>query len=468
MLAERVLDNNVSDLAPLTDLTELNTLWLTDNNVSDLSPLVANGGLGAGDLVNVEENPLSRASIEIHGPALRNRGVTVHFGTVATVDDEPLVYNDNVFILPVAESLATDELPFKEYTEKFYEYFDDSFDFLMFVSNLSGGDQHGYLGVYLTVRNDTKGIGRETYSNNADWGSTAKLQGAMHFPRWDLIHRGPSLHEVMHRWANWVVSPNPHWGFSSANGQLGGFHLANLVDLGNGQYSAGRFGTIANGGNAVSYSPIEMYLAGFSPLGEVPDLTIAEDAEWLRDENDDMVLADSGDPIFTASKLTVYTKDDLVAEYGLRDPAYPTAQRDFRAAAILLIDEDNPAVGRILDRVSEHVSWFSLPGFSPIIGNNFYEATRGRAKITMDGLPQFNSRNPVMVIEGHPLSDGPAGDYFRGTVTRGQKHGGGAVSSQGYRGESDDLALPDSWQQYLILEASGQEDLDVRSDAARE
>ena len=91
--------------------------------MSDLAPLVANDGLGAGDLVNVEENPLNRVSIEVHGPALRDRGVIVQFGTVATIDDEPLIYNDNVFVLPVAESLATEELPFEEYTAKFYDLF---------------------------------------------------------------------------------------------------------------------------------------------------------------------------------------------------------------------------------------------------------------------------------------------------------------------------------------------------------
>ena len=461
----RLFRNNVSELTPLVGLTELTQLWLTDNNVSDLSPLVANVGLGTGDLVNVEDNPLSRASIETHGPVLRNRGVTIHFGLVATVDDEPLIYNDNVFILPVDESLATDSLPFQEYAKQFYEYFDDDFDFLLFVSNLNGGDQHGYLGVYLPVMNDTQGIGVETYSNNADWGSTGRLQGAMHFPRWDLIHGGPSLHELMHRWANWVVSPVPHWQFSSAYGQLGGFHLPNLVDLGNGRYSAGRFGTVANGGNAVPYSPIEMYLAGFSPLDDIPDLTVAEDGEWLRDDDGDLVLADSGDPIFTASKLTVYTTHDLIAEHGPRDPAYPDTQRDFRAAAILLIDEDNPGVGRFLDELSEHVAWFSLAGFGHFVGKNFYEATRGRATVTMNGLSEITSRRSVATITGRPSSSVRVRDDFQRSVARGLKQRGGGISAEEQHGSSDGLPLPDGWQQYLMMDAQSPDDLDPRSTA---
>ena len=448
--------NNVSDLTPLVGMTALTELWLTSNNVSDLAPLVANDGLGAGDLVNVEENPLNRVSIEVHGPALRDRGVIVQFGTVATINDEPLIYNDNVFVLPVSEDLATDALLFEEYTAKFYDHFDDDFDFLMFVSNLAGDDQHGYFGIYHTVMNDTAGIGLQTYSNTADWGSAAKLQGVMHFPRYGLLYRGPSLHELMHRWANYVVPPNPsraHWGFSSADGQLGGFHPAALVDLGEGKYSAGNFGTFANGGNSVPYSPIELYLAGFLPLEEVPDLTIAQDGEWLLDEDSAIVRTDSGHPIFTASELTIYTAEDLVAEHGDRVPAYQQAQRDFRAAAILLIDQDHPAVGRRLDRLSEDVSWFSHKGFGIYVGHNFYQATRGRATITMDGLSQFNSRIPVVAKKGGLSSrppQVPIRDHLYERLRRSPQHRTRVAPSQDYHSDPDSLALPDSWQRYLM------------------
>ena len=448
--------NNVSDLTPLVGMTALTELWLTYNNVSDLAPLGANDGLGAGDLVNVEENPLNRVSIEVHGPALRDRGVIVQFGTVATINDEPLIYNDNVFVLPIAESLATDRLLFQEYTAKFYDHFDDDFDFLMFVSNLAGGDQHGYFGIYHTVLNDTAGIGLQTYSNIADWGSAAKLQGVLHFPRYDLLYRGPSLHEVMHRWANYVVPPNPswaHWGFSSADGQLGGFHPAALVDLGEGKYSAGNFGIFANGGNSVPYGPIELYLAGFLPLEEVPDLTIAQDGGWLLDEDGAVVRADSGHPIFTASEPTIYTAEDLVAEHGERVPAYQQAQRDMRAAAILLIDQDHPAVGRRLDRLSEHVSWFSPKGFGIYAGHNFYQATRGRATITMDGLSQFNSRIPVLAKKGRlssKLPQVPIRDYLYEKLRRGPQHRTRVAPSQDYHSDPDGLALPDSWQRHLM------------------
>ena len=71
--------NHITDLSSLSGLTNLKTLWLNHNSISDLSPLVANTGLGDGDEVNVQGNPLSYLSIHTHIPTLQNRGVTVEF-----------------------------------------------------------------------------------------------------------------------------------------------------------------------------------------------------------------------------------------------------------------------------------------------------------------------------------------------------------------------------------------------------
>ena len=72
-----LFDNNITDISPLAGLTNLAALGLSDNNISDLSPLVKNTGLGSGDEVNVDGNPLSYTSINTHIPTLRSRGVVV-------------------------------------------------------------------------------------------------------------------------------------------------------------------------------------------------------------------------------------------------------------------------------------------------------------------------------------------------------------------------------------------------------
>ena len=71
--------NLIVDISPLAGLTQLTYLYLQANSIADLSPLVANTGLGNGSGVDVQQNPLSDASISTHIPALQSRGVTVEF-----------------------------------------------------------------------------------------------------------------------------------------------------------------------------------------------------------------------------------------------------------------------------------------------------------------------------------------------------------------------------------------------------
>ncbi len=75
--------NSISDISPLKGLTNLTQLWLGANSISDLSPLIANTGLGDGDEVYVQGNPLSYQSIHTHIPTLQSRGVTVEFDNQA-------------------------------------------------------------------------------------------------------------------------------------------------------------------------------------------------------------------------------------------------------------------------------------------------------------------------------------------------------------------------------------------------
>ena len=75
-------NNSVSDLSPLAGLTSLRWMRLAGNNISDLSPLVTNTGLGDGDELEIQGNPLSHTSIKTHIPTLQSRGVTVEFDDV--------------------------------------------------------------------------------------------------------------------------------------------------------------------------------------------------------------------------------------------------------------------------------------------------------------------------------------------------------------------------------------------------
>ena len=83
-LTELHLENNpITDIAAVSGLTDLTKLSIWGNSISDISPLVANTGLGRGDEILMQRNPLSYLSIHTHIPALRTRMVTVEFDNQA-------------------------------------------------------------------------------------------------------------------------------------------------------------------------------------------------------------------------------------------------------------------------------------------------------------------------------------------------------------------------------------------------
>ena len=308
---------------------------------------------------------------------------------VATGPSVVAQFEDSVVVMKIPGSLTTDAIDFDELTRVFFAHYEDVFDYLIFLSNLpdiSFNKVHDYYGAHQHVKNSVEGIGLGLFTRNKAVGSAGKLGSVIHFSYSNALLFGPALHEMMHRWANHIIptSVGSHWGFSSANGQLGGFDLADLVRLGNGRYSAGHFGIVANGGNSVPYSPIELYLAGLIPPEEVPDLWIAKDGRWL-DEHDD-----AGNRIFTASEIETWSIERIVREYGARVPNFHHSQKHFRAATVLLVDESFPETREQLQELSAAVRQFAHAGND---SNhrlfNFWEATGGRATLALDGLDQY-------------------------------------------------------------------------------
>ena len=156
------------------------------------------------------------------------------------------------------------------YSNDLFHWFEDEFDYLVVHSQFDGKPQTPYLGMFSHVMNDTKGIGLEIFFNNR-YASSGRLRGVIHFSGYTGVGEA-LLHELMHAWANFAVPTvdGSHWGFSSANGLLGGFDIAKLEELGEDRYAAGVFRTNHTG--RVPYSLIELYLSGLMSPSEVPDL----------------------------------------------------------------------------------------------------------------------------------------------------------------------------------------------------
>jgi len=83
--------NSIEDIGALVNLSNLSRVSLQNNQISDIQPLVNNSGIGSGDIIWLNGNPLSTTSSRERIPLLEERGVTVHHDTDTT---SPAPIND--------------------------------------------------------------------------------------------------------------------------------------------------------------------------------------------------------------------------------------------------------------------------------------------------------------------------------------------------------------------------------------
>ena len=391
-------NNAIADITPLSTLTGLTTLRVGYNRIADLSP-IAGLTMGEGDVLDVRANPLKDDAAGLLA-RFAARGVDVASGGPRFEG----IHDDSVAIIRIEDDIAVDKLDLPAVSWTFLTHFEDTFDFLVIVTNVDSlyaleDPPVDYAGVYSRASNDVRGIGVEPYYVR-EFGSAGTLKGVAHLAD-NANFYSLAAHEVMHAWANQAVPAAhwAHWGFSSANGVLGGFDIAELVELGDGRYAAGAFGTGSQQnarGFEVPYSPIELYLAGYVPPEEVPDLWVAEDGAWAVATDGGEVETRDGMRVFTASDVRTYSIEDIIARNGERIPHSGEAQWHFRAATVLVIDGAHPATPEQLDRVATFTTWFSLrgdDGDEAIV--NFWEATGGRGTFTMDGLTSLRRPAPA-------------------------------------------------------------------------
>ena len=386
--------NQIIDVYALAGLGKLKDLRLNGNPVMDIEPLVSNPGLGRADRVELDDEVRNSANSRLQVRRLTDRGVDVEYGKVfATAFGGTKIHKNNVVVLPRSRSVVSPNFRLEDYANDFYELFEDEFDFLIVMSNIELGDDNfrRYRGAYYGVSNDVEGIGKDPFHNDG-WGSDEQLQGLVHLPYKQGFGEGPVLHELMHRWGNSIVEglgAGAHWGWSDVHGQLGGFESDELVDLGGGRYNAGHFGPGGFAGDFLPYAALELYIAGLGPADEVPDWISGVDAGFSFTPEGRVEEHEDRGHVFKVKEFKTYTIDDVLAKHGPRVPDYSTSQKEFRAAAILLIDEAHPALTEVVDEISRQVTRFTHPGEDEEWLYNFYEATRGRGTMLMGDLSEF-------------------------------------------------------------------------------
>ena len=288
---------------------------------------------------------------------------------------------------------------------RFYDHFEDKFDFVNVVSQVTTGRNRGYS----SVRNDIRGIGVSRKDNGNTYGSANRLQGIINYPIdsfFDLGIRGAN-HEIGHRWGIFLDfpsldAPGPHWPVSDFARGIMGFNLAGGVG---GQFPYDFIeqpdGTFLVQGTELTheFNDLELYLMGLMAPEEVSPGRV------FLNQNQQDQLFHSGILEGPAEFVTI---EDIIDLNGARIPAAGETQTHFTLASIILsadrlLTEDEMAFFDYMAARGEAIN--ELPytlGLASGVTKPFYLATRGLATLST-----------TMVLAGDFDSDGDVdGDDF--------------------------------------------------------
>ncbi len=218
--------------------------------------------------------------------------------------------------------------------KRFYQVYGDDYDFLNIISTPSYfGNRYHY-----EVRNAVSGIGLSIFDNSADFGSSGQLLGITRFPipvfYFDGAERTMS-HETAHQWlqnlsqVSELQGVTPHWpiselarsvlGYSTPGGQGLSFPW-DLTPQGNGDYVM-HYNPLAD----QYFQAMDLYLMGLAEANEVGTYA---------------VFTDQSQSLCNGCTLYGPTVNvdvqDVIAQYGARNPTYPNAKTHFRLANIIV------------------------------------------------------------------------------------------------------------------------------------
>lgn len=305
------------------------------------------------------------------------------------------------------EALPWNEI--EQVTKKVYDLFADQFDYIVFMYNVENEHEIGSVlspqiaaGLFHDISNSIEGIGKETYSYSKEYGSEGRLKGIIQLSTYRQI-KGAFKHEIAHnfgafdfgqetmnKYGEGSRSHGNHWGISSIDGQLGGFDLSTLercVDGVPNKYRASSSQMKVNGNlmftgeneSSYYYSPLELYLMGFIPPEDVPDIHYFTGVSGSANERIHL------NGIFYAEQEHVITIDDIIKRFGKRKPDFESSQKDYRCLVIVVTD--NPVDDRRWALMEDDLYRMQAQGPSGYRNvKNFYEATGGRGTMTFDGL----------------------------------------------------------------------------------
>jgi len=270
------------------------------------------------------------------------------FADVATIGDY-----GNITVMEFAGNYDADDpdgtlndSPRREISNEYFSIHKDEYDFLVIFTNFDFQmPADDALAFYVSIMNDTSGIGIEHFNNSSFYGSDNKLQGYLDMGNIFDLSASPLdpdfentlyilAHEFLHRWAAFIKFRDTDGSDSDALVSLGehSAHWSFLTDsdgsvlYGNDWQDNGD-GTFTSIGAKKYYSPLDLYLMGFHDRTQVPPILLIENPEI-----DPARMSQLGATIGGTSRYI--TIDDIIAAEGERTPGPSDAQKNFKAAFI--------------------------------------------------------------------------------------------------------------------------------------
>ena len=319
-----------------------------------------------------------------------------------------------------SESESGDNL--KEVTKRIYDYIDDEFDFIFYIMNEEQVFNTSSTRYHTPVQNSIKGIGQGLFDFSSAYGSDGKLDSIIVLKQKDDLIYGPSLHELMHRWGNYLKGPldslrqaewmthkrhtPSHWDYLSSGGQLGGwndddfeyklFSNENYYLLNDSVEGMVGFSGVGGGTNFFPYSKLELYLMGAIGKQEVPDLF----------EPNHKPIETEHYPFFEINSFTSIDMKELFEVNGEREPNLYTSQKSFNALFVVVSDTElSHSQWTFYDKQVNNFIYSGEDEYFRL--NNFWEATGGLMSLKKstyssflsdDLISQFNNALPPTLV----------------------------------------------------------------------
>lgn len=296
--------------------------------------------------------------------------------------------------------------PRQAITQRFLETHPDRYDFLIVFTTFDfpTGDAVAF---YNPVRNDVSGIGQAVFDHSAAYGSAGRLQGYVDMAalrRHVLFPRAPEFenlrntlaHELMHRWGAGVsyhdAQGQPRGDLRGRDGSHWSYFLDSDASLMYGNdWERREDGRYASRNITYRYSALDLYLAGFAAAEEVAPMDLIRGGDGNATDMPRLGALSAG----SAESVRI---EQIIAAEGPRQPGVARAQKEFRAALIVLTRAQENLPAETLAAL-ENLRVRAQQHFAQVTGGRgtlrIYNETREAAQAQLPAILEGSGNNPL-------------------------------------------------------------------------